>query len=47
VDRVAAYSEPFTNPVLLRSPWWIRTLECLALAGGAVILAGEKFSAST
>ena len=30
----------FTNPILLRSPWWIRTFECLALAGAAVILAG-------
>ncbi len=30
----------FTNPELLRSPWWIRTFECLALAGAALILAG-------
>ncbi len=30
----------FTNPSLLRSPWWIRTFESVALAGAAVILAG-------
>lgn len=30
----------FTNPVLLRSPWWIRTFESLAIAGAALILAG-------
>lgn len=30
----------FTNPALLRSPWWIRTFESLALAGAALILAG-------
>ena len=30
----------FTNPELLRSPWWIRTFEALALAGTALILAG-------
>lgn len=30
----------FTNPVLLRSPWWIRTFESLALAGAALVLAG-------
>lgn len=30
----------FTNPSLLRSPWWIRTFESLALAGAALILAG-------
>ncbi len=30
----------FTNPELLRSPWWIRTFECLALAGAALVLAG-------
>lgn len=30
----------FTNPELLRSPWWIRTFESLALGGVALILAG-------
>jgi uncharacterized membrane protein YphA (DoxX/SURF4 family) len=30
----------FTDPSLLRSPWWIRTFETLALAGVALILAG-------
>lgn len=30
----------FLDPVLLRSPWWIRTFESLALAGAALILAG-------
>lgn len=30
----------FTNPSLLRSPWWIRNFESLALAGAALILAG-------
>lgn len=30
----------FTDPALLRSPWWIRTFETLALIGGAVTLAG-------
>ena len=30
----------FTNPILLRSPWWIRTFESLALIGGALTLAG-------
>lgn len=30
----------FTNPELLRSPWWIRTFESLALIGGAITLAG-------
>lgn len=30
----------FTDPALLRSPWWIRTFESLALAGAALILAG-------
>ncbi len=29
----------FTNPALLRSPWWIRTFESVALIGGAVTLA--------
>lgn len=31
----------FLQPSLLRSPWWIRTFESLALAGGAMILAGR------
>jgi uncharacterized membrane protein YphA (DoxX/SURF4 family) len=30
----------FIDPSLLRSPWWIRTFETLALAGAALILAG-------
>lgn len=30
----------FSHPALLRSPWWIRTFETLALAGAALILAG-------
>lgn len=30
----------FTNPELLRSPWWIRTFESVALIGGAMTLAG-------
>jgi uncharacterized membrane protein YphA (DoxX/SURF4 family) len=30
----------FIDPGLLRSPWWIRTFESLALAGAALILAG-------
>jgi uncharacterized membrane protein YphA (DoxX/SURF4 family) len=30
----------FTDPSLLRSPWWIRTFESLALAGAALIMAG-------
>lgn len=30
----------FTDPALLRSPWWIRTFESLALGGAALILAG-------
>lgn len=30
----------FLDPVLLRSPWWIRTFETLALAAVALILAG-------
>lgn len=30
----------FIDPRLLRSPWWVRTFETLALMGGAVILAG-------
>ncbi|MGH8195841.1 MAG: DoxX family membrane protein [Woeseiaceae bacterium] len=31
----------FTDPALLRSPWWIRTFETLGLAGAALILAGS------
>jgi uncharacterized membrane protein len=31
----------FIDPSLLRSPWWIRTFELLALIGGGVILAGH------
>ena len=30
----------FTQPALLRSPWWIRTFESVALIGGAATLAG-------
>jgi uncharacterized membrane protein len=30
----------FSNPSLLRSPWWIRTFESVALIGGALTLAG-------
>ncbi|MGH9793544.1 MAG: hypothetical protein ACRD5G_02115 [Candidatus Acidiferrales bacterium] len=30
----------FLNPQLLRSPWWVRTFETLALTGGALVLAG-------
>lgn len=30
----------FSNPELLRSPFWIRTFESLALVGAALILAG-------
>ncbi|MGH8251236.1 MAG: hypothetical protein ACREVI_11185 [Steroidobacteraceae bacterium] len=30
----------FLDPALLRSPWWIRTFESLALAGAALIVAG-------
>jgi uncharacterized membrane protein YphA (DoxX/SURF4 family) len=30
----------FLEPQLLRSPWWIRTFETLALMGGAFALAG-------
>lgn len=30
----------FLDPQLLRSPWWIRTFETLALMGGAFALAG-------
>jgi uncharacterized membrane protein YphA (DoxX/SURF4 family) len=32
----------FTNPALLRSPWWVRTFESVALIGGAVTLAGLR-----
>lgn len=32
----------FTNPALLRSPWWIRTFESVALLGGALALAGLR-----
>jgi uncharacterized membrane protein YphA (DoxX/SURF4 family) len=35
----------FTNPALLRSPWWIRTFESLALAGAALVLAGRAAGA--
>jgi uncharacterized membrane protein YphA (DoxX/SURF4 family) len=31
----------FLQPVLLRSPWWIRTFETVALAGSALILAAR------
>jgi uncharacterized membrane protein YphA (DoxX/SURF4 family) len=31
----------FLQPTLLRSPWWIRTFETVALAGGALVLAGR------
>lgn len=30
----------FVDPVLLRSPWWVRTFEALAFTGGALVLAG-------
>jgi uncharacterized membrane protein len=30
----------FADPSLLRSPWWIRTFEAVALAGSALVLAG-------
>lgn len=30
----------FADPLLLRSPWWVRTFEVLALNGAALILAG-------
>jgi uncharacterized membrane protein len=32
----------FTQPALLRSPWWIRTFESTALIGGAIVLAGVR-----
>lgn len=31
----------FADPSLLRSPWWVRTFEAVALAGGALVLAGR------
>lgn len=31
----------FIDPSLLRSPWWVRTFETLALSGGALIVAGR------
>src|SRR5690554_4586038 len=31
----------FTDPILLRSPWWIRTFETLALAGACLVVAGR------
>jgi uncharacterized membrane protein YphA (DoxX/SURF4 family) len=30
----------FTDPSLLRSPWWVRTFETSSLAGAALVLAG-------
>lgn len=30
----------FVDPSLLRSPWWVRTFETVALTGAALILAG-------
>jgi uncharacterized membrane protein YphA (DoxX/SURF4 family) len=36
----------FTNPALLRSPFWICTFESLALAGTALILAGQAHTAA-
>jgi uncharacterized membrane protein len=32
----------FTQPALLRSPWWVRTFESVALAGGAATLVGLR-----
>jgi uncharacterized membrane protein YphA (DoxX/SURF4 family) len=32
----------FTDPALLRSPWWIRTFESVTLVGGAVTLAALR-----
>lgn len=32
----------FTDPELLRSPWWIRTFESVALIGGGIVLAGLR-----
>lgn len=34
----------FTQPALLRSPWWVRTFESVALIGGALTLAGLRES---
>lgn len=31
----------FMDPGLLRSPWWVRTFETVALGGGALIVAGR------
>ena len=31
----------FTDPILLRSPWWIRTFETLALAGACLVVVGR------
>src|SRR5690606_31742693 len=31
----------FLHPQLLRSPWWVRTFEVVALIGAALILAGN------
>jgi uncharacterized membrane protein YphA (DoxX/SURF4 family) len=31
----------FTDPALLRSPWWIRTFETLGLGGAALLLAAR------
>ncbi|HLT92406.1 MAG TPA: hypothetical protein VKZ85_15845 [Woeseiaceae bacterium] len=33
--------QAIADPVLLRSPFWIRTFELLALAGGCLVLAGR------
>jgi uncharacterized membrane protein len=30
----------FAEPVLLRSPWWVRTFETVAVMGAALVLAG-------
>lgn len=30
----------YADPALLRSPWWVRTFEAVALTGAALILAG-------
>lgn len=37
---VLQFPTAFLNPRLLRSPWWIRTFEVLAISGAALILAG-------
>lgn len=34
----------FIQPSLLRSPWWVRTFETVALAGGALVLAANATS---